>query len=181
MLFVLLLLLAAGAFFDARWRKIPNPLIALMLLSGTILCGASGAFVGMAAFWGRFFLSVLVLFPLYALRMFGAGDLKLIGCMVAFMGFARGATATFLGLVMVAVCGGAMLCLRGVLWERLAYFGRYALCVIQTKKLIPYDGLVEAGDKRGKRGIPMAPFLFLGAAAYVLYALVSGAGIPAAG
>lgn len=84
---LLLTTVVAAAFFDWRTRKIPNVLIGIALVGALILqlsahgladgliAWAAGTAAGMAAFIG-----------LYMLRAMGAGDVKLMGAVGAFVG-----------------------------------------------------------------------------------------------
>jgi prepilin peptidase CpaA len=105
---VLLLLLATAV--DLRERRIPNKLVASGIIVALafhifasqgqgILFALSGLSVGMA-----------MLMPMYALRVMGAGDVKLMGMIGAFLGaesvlgaaLASMAAGGFLGIAMAA-------------------------------------------------------------------------------
>ena len=77
--------ISLAAFFDLEWRRIPNWLILFGLIAGLGLSGLRGM--------NEFYQSLLgmgvgigVLFIPFAFRWIGAGDVKLLGVMGAFVG-----------------------------------------------------------------------------------------------
>ena len=77
--------ISLAAFFDLEWRRIPNWLILFGLIAGLGLSGLRGmnefyqGLLGMGVGIG-------VLFIPFAFRWIGAGDVKLLGVMGAFVG-----------------------------------------------------------------------------------------------
>ena len=77
--------ISLAAFFDLEWRRIPNWLIVFGLIAGLGLSGLRGmnefyhSLLGMGVGIG-------VLFIPFAFRWIGAGDVKLLGVMGAFVG-----------------------------------------------------------------------------------------------
>lgn len=102
--------LMAATVTDWRTHRIPNSLtvpsaalgIALSVLTGgsaAALQGAAGLLVGLAVF-----------FPLYALGGFGAGDVKAMGVVGAFLG-PKGALASAASVLIVGALGALLLLL----------------------------------------------------------------------
>jgi prepilin peptidase CpaA len=120
-----LLLLALAVRSDVRTRRIPNRLVASGMLAGALLqtalpAGAglfSDAFgsLGLAAAAEGFGLGLLMLLPMYALGVMGAGDVKLLAMAGVFLGpqeIVRTALATMLAggvLALAAACWQGML------------------------------------------------------------------------
>jgi len=75
-----------AAYFDVRYRRIPNWLVAIGLCSGLLLnvwlVGLSG--IGVALFGTLAGLALLL--PFYVLRGMGAGDVKLLAAVGALVG-----------------------------------------------------------------------------------------------
>jgi prepilin peptidase CpaA len=102
----LLLLLLLAAVVDLRSYRIPNVLTVTGMLAGLALnafgsadpwSGLGHAFAGMAV-------ALLLLLPLHALRALGAGDVKLMAAVGAFLGL----PAILPALLFVAVASGAV-------------------------------------------------------------------------
>jgi len=103
---VLMLLLVVAAVVDCRRMRIPNWITVPGMLYGLgwhTFSGASaaggGAFSAAGLAGG-----LIVLLPLYALRVLGAGDVKLMAAVGAFLGLA----ATLKAVLFVFVVGGVL-------------------------------------------------------------------------
>ena len=92
---ILLLVLAAGAYYDVREHRIPNWWVAVSAVCGILLSMVeSGAPPGPAAYLkecGLFLARMLTVsalfFPLFICRMIGAGDIKLAALICGYSGF----------------------------------------------------------------------------------------------
>jgi prepilin peptidase CpaA len=96
-----MLLLAVRSDLDAH--RIPNPLVAWGALLALAVSMAPGG-IGVAAAMAGFFLGLSALLPLYALRALGAGDVKLMAAVGAFIG----PQALPLALLATFIAGGLM-------------------------------------------------------------------------
>jgi len=96
-----MLLLAVRSDLDAH--RIPNPLVAWGALLALAVSMAPGG-IGVAAAMAGFFLGLFALLPLYALRALGAGDVKLMAAVGAFIG----PQALPLALLATFIAGGLM-------------------------------------------------------------------------
>lgn len=132
-------LLAVAACYDFRVMRIPNWLVLigmmLGLVSNGLLLPVSEVFPGgvgwLAALQGLA-LGMLVLMPLYWLRVMGAGDVKLMGMVGAFVG-----PAGILGVtVCVFLAGGVMSLLQAFRTGKLGP-------LVQNLRLIFLGGLVK--------------------------------------
>lgn len=100
-LLTVMLLLAVRSDLDAH--RIPNPLVAWGALAALVASVAPGG-IGLASALAGFFLGLLALLPLYALRALGAGDVKLMAAVGAF----TGPQALPLTLLATFIAGGLM-------------------------------------------------------------------------
>ena len=112
---LLMAFVAVAAGFDLKSRRIPNWLVLVGLASSfivQILFNSSGSFSGFKA-WGR---GLLVGFgpflPLYLLHAMGAGDVKLMAMVGAFLG-----PVSALGAVLTTLVVGGVLAIAVALWR----------------------------------------------------------------
>ncbi len=116
----------------------------------------------------RVFLCAAVLFPLFVLRMIGAGDIKLMAVMTGFLGWGNGLRAIFYGCVAGAILALAKLLRQRILLQRLNYLFAYIRRLILTKEIVPYYRIERDGY-----GV-VIPFAFCLFAGYVGYLLWGG-------
>jgi Flp pilus assembly protein protease CpaA len=93
--FLPLIFFSAAAFTDAGTNRIPNALIFFG-------CGA-GALVSGPVFPLRFLPALFLLFPLYRLRLLGAGDIKLLAVTSGFFPPAGSVRILFYGLLFASL------------------------------------------------------------------------------
>lgn len=137
----MLALLLGGAYYDVREHRIPNWWILAgffcgMALTAVLAEGRAGPAVG--GYLLRIILCVAVLFPLFVLRMTGAGDIKLMGLMVGLLGVGGGLRAIVYGCFAGAVLGLVKLLAQRILWQRLCYLFVYFRRLFRTKEIVPY-------------------------------------------
>lgn len=98
------LFLGAAAFWDLRWRSIPNPLTGAMALVGIGVCLAGGGVTTVgAALWAGFAslaIGVLLQFG----RLLGGGDAKLFAALGVWLGPGRTVDAA----LATAIAGGVL-------------------------------------------------------------------------
>lgn len=95
-LLLLSVLLGAAVWHDVRSRRIPNFIVFcgaamgvglhLALPAGVGLFGTPMGSLGLASSLGGFALGMLVFMPMYVFRLMGAGDVKLLAMVGAFVG-----------------------------------------------------------------------------------------------
>lgn len=138
------MLAAGGVFMDLRSDKVSNPWIVQGYLLGILwqiwLFGARG----LADFLTGALLPLALLFPLFYLRMLGAGDLKLLSVIGGFLGPLQVLCCMKYVFFCGAVLALALLIARRNLGGRLHYFSLYLWKFIQTGEVLPYG-------KKGKR------------------------------
>lgn len=155
-------LVMAALYYDVRIGKIPNRLTGIFIMLGFILQlhqhGVQGLGIWICGVLGP----VAALLLLYALRMLGAGDVKLFAAIGAVMGL-RFALAAILGSFLLGgVLGIGILIVRKNGKQRLQYLAKYIKTCILTLQLVEYR---EAG-KGGQGG--NFPFMWAAVPAVLL-------------
>lgn len=129
----LVALLAGAVFFDLRERRIPNALV----LTGALLALALSllpAGIGLAASLKGLALGLVLLLPLYLIRVMGAGDVKLLAMVGAFVGSGQ----IFQVWLLTLASGGVL---------ALAFALRYRMlgAVLRNTGWIAFAGLTRLG------------------------------------
>lgn len=122
-LLLLFALLGAAVWHDVRARRIPNAIVfpgmlvafALhaVLPAGQGLFGAHMGGLGLLQSLGGFGLGLALLLPMYALRLMGAGDVKLLAMVGAFVGAGQ-----ILTVGLVTLVAGGVLAMAFAAWQR---------------------------------------------------------------
>ena len=141
---------------DLRARRIPNVLTLTGALAAltfwSVAAGASGA-LGSLAGWA---VGLLLFLPLYALRGMGAGDVKLLACIGAWLG-----AGPVLRVALYTVLAGGVLALAVALHRRYLRTAADNMLVVlatwRTSGIRPVDGvtLESAAGPRLAYAIPI--------------------------
>jgi prepilin peptidase CpaA len=121
--------LAAAITADVRTRKIPNRLVAGGLVLALLwqVTGPAGNWtfdpvapgaVGLLGALAAFGVMLVGFLPLFAWRVMGAGDVKLIACIGAFFGMTGDAWAHLAGLALSILLAGGVLALARIALSR---------------------------------------------------------------
>lgn len=142
----LAVLLTMAVYWDARSYRIPNWLICMGWSTAIVLSLCRGELADFVECLLCMILPIVVLFPLFALRMMGAGDLKLLSV----IGGLVGTELLDISLYSFFIGGGmaliTMLYRRNLL-NRLQILGIYILSLVQTNKIISYEEQVNSQSK----------------------------------
>jgi prepilin peptidase CpaA len=152
------LLLGAVCVSDLRTRRIPNKLVLVIAVLGTLYSVAAlPVLPGLAKALGGLAVGLALWFPFYVLRMLGAGDVKFFAAASTWIG----ASAALQAALLSALLGGALaiLWLAGRAgWQLL---GRQrAAHAARTQALGPTEPAAPAGGKL-PYGVAMAAGLAL--------------------
>ena len=151
---------------DLRCLRIPNALNAVFLAAAVALAGITGGLEGALMALAAALIVFALLFPVFALGALGAGDVKALMVLAAFLG-----AATIPGLFFwSAVCGGlaalVWTTLRGGIVDLARRWGR-ALTVLLTTRRWVY--VPPAAGSATAEGIPFAFAIGAGATALQLW------------
>ena len=101
---LLLMLVGASGFFDARERKIPNKITFTGILIGLAFNLITGGWTGLLQSIGGMLAGLAIFFLPFVMGGMGAGDVKLMGAIGALMGW----QFSLLTALYSALVGGAM-------------------------------------------------------------------------
>jgi prepilin peptidase CpaA len=160
-------LLSVAACCDVKNFRIPNTLTVPGVVLGIALNSALPDGLGLTPALSGFALALLGLLPLYLLRIWGAGDVKLMAVVGAFLGplgfFGSLLWSLVIGGVIAVVVAGHHK--RGrVLLENLRCMVYQAAFNAQLRKVTAFDGPAESAGK-----IAYAIPILLGTLGYLVY------------
>ena len=160
---ILLLVLAAGAYYDVREHRIPNWWVAISMVCGILLAMVESGVPPETAvylkegglFLARMLAVTALFFPLFFFRMIGAGDVKLAALICGYSGLTAGAAAIGLGFLMV----------KGSFHERFDHLTAYIRRIYHTKKITAYYDFARDG---AEAVIPLGVCLLFGTMAFIM-------------
>lgn len=140
-------LLAASVWHDVRARRIPNAVVfpgMLLALALHALAPATMGGMGILSALGGLAVGLAVLMPMYALRLMGAGDVKLLAMVGAFVGAGQvGAVA------LATLVAGGVLALCVAAWQ-----GSLRRLLGNTRQMMLHSGFAAMA---GVFAAPVAP------------------------
>lgn len=156
----ILMFLIPAACCDRARGKIPNRLTAGGMAAALVL----GTLRGKA--WGDMILSagavLAVGFPLAVLKMMGAGDVKLMAVICAWLGLPLGGRGIVLGFFLAGGWSFFYMAVRGTLKRRMNYLQGYLFRCMAVRRLEPY---MDPANRSKEDAILMGPFFCVGTAA----------------
>lgn len=165
-LILLLLMLVMATYCDLRHHRIPNVVSIggafAGLIFNTYAFGGTGALTALAGIG----IGLILFLPFYMLGGMGAGDVKLMGAVGAFLGPAHTALAVGLSLIAGGVLAVIVLAMRGELRRTLQRYGSVFKYLIYTRRLS--DSYVPPGSGEAATiRFPYALAIALGSVAVV--------------
>lgn len=125
MLAVLCLLLTAACGFDYYKRKIPNGLVAVLVLAGMAFRFRRDGMTGVPLYLGEAAAIVALLYSFYKIGVLGAGDVKLLGAAAGYLPFNKIFLFSFVSLLIAAIISLVKLSVNKNFRERLGIFFGY--------------------------------------------------------
>ena len=139
---LLLVILLGGAWYDIREQRIPNWWCMSALGAGFVLtwlgAGPREGVLQCLCYMARIGIVVTVWFPLFRLRMIGAGDVKLMALMAGYLGLWTGGFAILYGFFIGAILAFLKMLACRNLQQRLIYFFAYIRRLFLTREAVPY-------------------------------------------
>jgi len=150
----LIALLAAAARADVRTRKIPNTLTFPALLLGLAMHTALHGFEGTGSSLSGIAIAMLIMLPGWLFRFMGAGDVKLMAAVGAWLAWPQALIAVLASLVMGGAIALIVAMRRGLVRTAIANAGimaqaamaRVAMPPVSTGVRFPFALAVLAGS-----------------------------------
>jgi len=152
---ILFLFLSIAVATDIVRHRIPNLLVVVMLSCGVTLAASLLQASGVAAALLGALVGFLILIPFYVLGGMGAGDVKLLAAIGAFLGPWGALVAG-----MAALIAGGILGLIALLWRN--------VMPVSTARLLP--ALVSTSGRETGASLPYAVAIAIGTIVAVIYA-----------
>lgn len=141
-----LLLVSMAVVSDYRTYKISNKLILTFLVIGLVFnLSTNGLEGGQDAILGS--LLPLVLFPLFTLKMLGAGDIKAFCAIGSILGLEQGTNTMIFSFMAGGIIAVFFLIFRKNALERFKSFWNYSKMCLYFRKLLPYDVFTDPEGK----------------------------------
>jgi len=118
----------------------------------------------MGAFMLRFVGTCAAFYLFFLCRMIGAGDIKLMGLIVGFLGVGDGLLVLCLGFIFAAGAAASRMIRQETVWVRLERIARFAVETGIRGRLTEYPGAFETESL-----LRLGPYLFSG---YCLFLLI---------
>lgn len=156
---LLMSVLALSIWTDHHEHKIKNKIvipITLMAFTYHLL------FIGLSSFLSSIMACIafiILLFPLFILRILPAGDIKLLGAIGAIMGLRFTSNAFIYSIFIAGVISLIILIRRQLFLSRFLYLYNYIKRTILLRKIQPYN---DFQDNQSKHFIPLSYFFGLG-------------------
>jgi prepilin peptidase CpaA len=153
-LFTLLMVLAAIG--DVRTRRIPNPIVAVIAVSGLVYSGlVPPSFVGFLRGLGGFATGLACWLPFYAFGWLGAGDVKLFAAAGAWLGPMR----TVEGSLIAALLGAVL----ALLWMLRSRGLKHSVETLGIAATLPGVLAETTASSDRKRSLPYGVAMAVGA------------------
>jgi prepilin peptidase CpaA len=142
----LVLLTLVIAYTDVRYRRIPNKVVFVTLLTGVVLNTVFGGLAGLLGSLGGFTLAFVLMLALHVFGAMGAGDVKLFGA----VGSLIGASLVLPTFLIVALTGGVLALCKMIYARRVrtTMFGlvQFAYGLLPGGKVPSFDVVADRGN-----------------------------------
>lgn len=130
---------------DVKMYQVPNTIIAIGLISGLISNLIDYGMEGITVWCFGVMTPLILLIMFFALRMIGAGDVKLFMVIGGFIGSILVLKSIFIALILGAIMSVIKLYKSYNFYIRINYLKEYLFNIIKTKKFEEYYNLKKDG------------------------------------
>lgn len=155
-LILLFIVTAISAYTDAKENKIKNKLLLPILILGILSSVITGGFNGLLDSIIGIVLPFFALYILYALNMFGAGDVKLFCTIGAIMGYKFVINNFIYSILVGGIVAVFVLIFSKKFITNMKNFFIYIGSIFLTKNIVAY------GENDSSRKLPFAIIIFIG-------------------
>ncbi len=135
---VLCILLVLACWCDYKERKIPNLLLGVMFVSGWVYGVLLDGLWEVIRFPIESIVVILLLYPLFKIGAFGAGDVKIYSICAGYLPYDKFLFFFFLSLLIAAMISLIKMIKECNAIERISYFCEYILSVVQNGRFHLY-------------------------------------------
>lgn len=136
-IWLLSITLIVAAVIDGLYLKVPNKITYPLIVSGWIYCACTGGWAGLGMSVLATFVGIGLLFFLHLIGGMGAGDVKLLAGIAAWVGIQH----TLWIFAATAIVGAGMAC------AQIAWSGNWIKHLVQAKSLLNEIVTVRNADK----------------------------------
>lgn len=154
----ILIFLSGATIFDFKKKRIPNVYILVGVIATLIRAAVAGNINGIEEWLIGLICPIIILFILFAARVLGAGDIKVIAVISSMV--SREWAVLFTGMIFITAGTFSLtvMIFRGELMRRIYVLGNYIYQISTEKKIMHYPR-----DEAESGKIAMVPFMFIGA------------------
>ena len=138
--------LGVVCYFDYRRRKIPNPMIVVILTVGVGESILRNGIRGVGEYLFVAIVVLLLLYPLFRLGGLGAGDVKLLSVCAGYFSESKVFYFLFFSLLISAVISVIQVCRERNVLDRASYFCEYVVAVAKSGRWHLY--LPQKGERK---------------------------------
>lgn len=153
-----------ACYYDYRFRRIPNALLGMMLITGLARSCFLYGIQGVLYFLLGMLILIVPLYPFFKLGALGAGDIKLFGVCAGYLSYDKILYFLFVSLLIAAIFSLIKLIIERNAKERMIYMGDYFLEVVRRGHWQLY--MDNEKDCR-EMTIPLAGPIFCGVLLYM--------------
>lgn len=144
-LFILSVILVIAVIYDLSGYRIPNRLIIVGYFLGAILQLQKNGSKGIGVLFLGLWVPILLLWPIWKIKMIGAGDIKLYSVIGTMLGYKTSISCIWNSLLLASGYALLLIVMKKSFRKRVKNLLIYILTVLQTGKQNPYYDIKKDG------------------------------------